>query len=138
MPTATILSNDTITEMAVKAKENLRDDVESDGHFYLYRISYAWYAMIGFSLTMIIGTLSSWFFHKFYYSNTLMENESEAKVDANLFITPIREKLLKSQGKQEKSNVLAMCNSNGRISNGITFSELKTQDVDEEIPEPQK
>ena len=138
MPTATILSNDTITEMAVKAKENLRDDVESDGHFYLYRISYAWYAMIGFSLTMIIGTLSSWFFHKFYYSNILMENESESKIDANLFITPIRQTLLKTQGKPEKSNALAMSNSNGRISNGITFSELKTQDVDEEIPEPQK
>ena len=67
-----------------------------------------------------------------------MENESEAKVDANLFITPIRKKLLKTQGKQEKSNALAMRNSNGRISNGITFSELKTQDVDEEIPETQK
>ena len=66
------------------------------------------------------------------------QHEPDHKVDANLFITPLREKLIKNQRKKEKSKNLAMCNSNGRSNNDVTFNELKTHDDEEEILESQQ
>ena len=126
------------TEIVTQFKDVAGEDDKSENYFYLYRISYAWYAFIGFSLTIIIGTLCSCIFKKFYYSHITKQHEPDYKVDANLFITPLREKLIKTQRKQEKSKNLAMCNSNGRSNNGLTFNELKTHDDEEEILESQQ
>ena len=126
------------TEIITHIKAVAGDDDESENYFYLYRISYAWYAFIGFSLTIIIGTLCSCIFEKFYYSRITRQHEPDYKVDANLFITPLREKLIKTQRKKEKSKNLAMCNSNGRSNNDVTFNELKTHDDEEEFLESQQ
>ena len=126
------------TEIVTRMKDVLGNDDESENYFYLYRISYAWYAFIGFSLTIIIGTLCSCIFEKFYYSHITRHHESDYKVDANLFITPLREKLLKTQRKKEKNKNLAMCNRNGRSNNDVTFNELKSHDDEEEILESQQ
>ena len=40
----------------------LKPDDNSD-YFYLYRISYAWYACIGFMLTLVIGIVTSLLFN---------------------------------------------------------------------------
>lgn len=125
----------TPTEIIKEMTDGSVDDDESENYFYLYRISYAWYAFIGFSLTMIIGTLCSCIIKKFYYSHITRQHEPDYKVDANLFITPLREKLIKTQRKKEKSKNLAMCNSNDRANNDVTFNELKTHDDEEEILE---
>ena len=126
------------TEIVTQMKDVSGNDDESENYFYLYRISYAWYAFIGFSLTIIIGTLCSCIFEKFYYSHITRQHESDYKVDANLFITPLREKLAKTQRKNEKTKNLALCNSNGRSNNDVTFNELKTHDDVEEFLESQQ
>ena len=129
------MSTNTITEMVTQVEDDIKDNIESENYFYLYRISYSWYAFIGFTLTMIIGTLTSWLFHKFYYSHQIQQNESE--VDADLFITPLRRKLMKNNRKEENCRPLPMINGNCKVNNEhVDFHEIKTED-EEEILDPQ-
>ena len=60
-----------------------------ESYFYLYRISYTWYAFIGFAITLIIGVLASYIFEKIFYSG---KNDEQIKPD--LFIEPIRRRML--------------------------------------------
>ena len=47
-----------IMEQSINSKLNSQDITE-DSYFYLYRISYAWYALIGFIVTFSVGLVVS-------------------------------------------------------------------------------
>ena len=57
------LSTDNCTGVIASAAEDLSQAKSiSDGdqeYFYLYRISYAWYAMLGFAITVVVGWAAS-------------------------------------------------------------------------------
>ena len=86
----TTLDEDDVTKTIILQTSNLNTTFasakEEESYFYLYRISYTWYAFIGFTLTLVIGTISSLAYHRLYYSNRISCND----IDPDLFITPIR------------------------------------------------
>ena len=47
-----------IMEQSIDGKLN-SEDITEDSYFYLYRISYAWYAFIGFIVTFSVGLVVS-------------------------------------------------------------------------------
>ena len=100
---------------------------EDEEYFYLYRISYTWYAFIGFALTIAIGAFTSCLYNRFYYTHTRRKgtvDEQEEELDADLFITPIRNRLLEKQGLTRNQKEGISCN--GKIDNEhISFHELK-------------
>ncbi len=65
---------------SASAEEEDRDD-----YFYLYQISYAWYALIGFLLTMSVG----------YASSVVLGGGGEA--DQDLFFPWVRRRMLLAQ-----------------------------------------
>ena len=75
---------------------NMKNE-DDENYFYLYRISYTWYAFIGFALTILIGAFSSRLYHQFYYSIRQGGRRTEPQLDPNLFITPIRNQMLNDQ-----------------------------------------
>ena len=125
-------SNVTSTESSTTLVQDLNytnNEGEDDKYFYLYRISYTWYAFIGFALTVCIGAFTSSLYSKFYYKNRRSRTveEQEEYFDADLFITPIRNRLLEKQGLPKNQNDKISCNS--RIDNDhISFHELKIQE----------
>jgi len=62
-------------------------DKNNEDYFYPYCISYAWYAMIGTFFTFIIGYLASFIFQ---------EQDKTKQLHPDLFISPIRNKLLRN------------------------------------------
>ena len=66
------------------------DDADGQTYFYPFCISYAWYAMIGTMITVILGYVSSFGFQK------------KENIDPNLFIGPIREAVLKETKLNEQ------------------------------------
>ena len=78
------------------------DNISTErSYFYLYRISYAWYACIGFVFAFGIGIVTSFFFQKFYYSKKNREKQHE--MDPNLFIDHIRKRLALNQLKEDRT-----------------------------------
>ncbi len=72
---------------------------EQQSYFWPYCISYAWYAFIGFVVTLLVG----------YSVSVLLDSRcktttttTEQPLDANLFFTPLRNKILRDQQKQEQ------------------------------------
>ena len=98
----TRLDEDDVTKSIILQANNLNTTFasakEEEHHFYLYRISYTWYAFIGFTLTLVIGTISSLVYHRLYYSNRISCND----IDPDLFITPIRRSMLAKRFKNSE------------------------------------
>ncbi|XP_075211398.1 putative sodium-dependent multivitamin transporter [Lycorma delicatula] len=70
----------------------------NENYPYLYRISYLWYVVIGFLLTMIIGILISLLSHKFYGKRC-------SRMDPNLFTPPVANYLRKRQLIKENKHM---------------------------------
>ena len=98
----TTLDDHDITKSIISQVNNLNTTFasakEEENYFYLYRISYTWYAFIGFTLTLVIGTISSLVYHRLYYSNRISCND----IDPDLFITPIRKSMLAKRFKNSE------------------------------------
>ena len=98
----TTLDEDDVTNSIILQANNLNTTFasakEEENYFYLYRISYTWYAFIGFTLTLVIGTISSLVYHRLYYSNRISCND----IDPDLFITPIRKSMLAKRFKNSE------------------------------------
>ena len=98
----TTLDEDDVAKSIILHANNLNTTFtsakEEEHHFYLYRISYTWYAFIGFTLTLVIGTISSLVYHRLYYSNRISCND----IDPDLFITPIRRSMLAKRFKNSE------------------------------------
>ena len=109
---------------------NTNNEVEDKEYFYLYRISYTWYAFIGFALTVAIGAFTSSLYTRFYYTRRRRKSrvdEQEEELDADLFITPIRNRLLENQGLRRNQKEGISCN--GKLDNEhISFHELKIRE----------
>jgi len=75
-----------ITEPITRAFDK-EVDKNNEDYFYPYCISYAWYAMIGTFFTFIIGYLASFIFQ---------EQDKTKQLHPDLFISPIRNKLLRN------------------------------------------
>ena len=66
------LSIPTINSTRVIGQSNytkiVNNEMSKDDYFYLYRISYVWYALIGFMVTFSIGFIVSFIYNKIRYS----------------------------------------------------------------------
>ena len=123
-------TTETPTTLMTLNKDLINTNVgeEDKEYFYLYRISYTWYAFIGFALTIAIGAFTSSLYNRFYYSRSSRRkgtvDEQEDELNADLFITPIRNQLLEKQGLTRNQKEGISCN--GKIDNEhISFHELK-------------
>lgn len=67
------------------------------GYFYLYRLSYMWYIVIGFAVTIIVGTFSS--------SVASICVEVKQLDDPNLFSPPVAHILRKRKHQYIESDV---------------------------------
>ena len=67
------LSNCSNTNFTEPAGETLTV-TQPDQYFYLYRISYAWTSAIGFSVTVLVGTLASELVRRVRPSQTTVDN----------------------------------------------------------------
>ena len=85
-------------------------NLSENDYFYLYRISYAWYAFVGFASTFIIGIIASLLFEWVYYSKHQIQH-----IDPDLFIDPIRRKLLAEQPLQTKHATLKTKDTSDKI-----------------------
>lgn len=92
--TATSLVSEifTSTIRAVKAEEEPH-------YFYLYRISYMWYAVIGFLITFVLGVIFSCIFEKLGWdmNGALYTDASRTIIKCDLFVPPIAKRIRKKQ-----------------------------------------
>ena len=95
-------------------EKNVTQIINADSdYFYPYCISYAWYAMIGTFLTFSIGYLASLI---------PMKKDQEAvsnQIHPDLFISPLRKKMLKSNDQNFKS-----CDNEEKIDGHVKSLEL--------------
>ena len=79
-----------IMEQSIANKPN-NQDITEDSYFYLYRISYAWYAFIGFIVTFSVGLVVSFVAERIIRSGELRRQKQT--IDLNLFADPIKNRL---------------------------------------------
>ncbi|GAB1867003.1 Putative sodium-dependent multivitamin transporter [Camponotus japonicus] len=81
--------NNTLTNATVFVSQNVTNFSKSTGdssYFYLYRISYMWYAPLGFLITFILGLFISGLFRLFI-------KDQNDKLDPNLFFPVIARRI---------------------------------------------
>ncbi|KAI9589534.1 putative sodium-dependent multivitamin transporter [Glossina fuscipes] len=69
-------------------------DQETD-YFYLYRISYMWYSVLGFLITFLMGCLCSWIFEKLHWDNNdrIYTDCTRTIIKYELFVPPVAKRL---------------------------------------------
>lgn len=72
---------------------------EEPHYFYLYRISYMWYAVIGFLITFFLGIIFSWIYQKLGWdmNDALYTDETRTQIKCDLFVPPIAKRIRKRQ-----------------------------------------
>lgn len=77
-------------------------DQDDSGYFWLYRLSYMWYPVIGFLTTTIVGLLLSFFFEKMKWdnNNSIYTDEENLVINYKLFMPPIA-KLLENRSSKK-------------------------------------
>ncbi|XP_037935642.1 putative sodium-dependent multivitamin transporter [Teleopsis dalmanni] len=72
---------------------------EEDHYFYLYRISYMWYAVIGFLLTFFVGLIFSWIYAKLNWDSNahIYTDPGCTLIKYDLFVPPIANRLRRKQ-----------------------------------------
>ncbi|XP_067635505.1 putative sodium-dependent multivitamin transporter [Eurosta solidaginis] len=77
----------------------LAAEADESYYFYLYRISYMWYAVIGFLVTLFVGLVCSWLYAKLGWdSNAHIYTDSACTtVKYDLFVPPIAKRLRNRQ-----------------------------------------
>ena len=83
-----------IMEQSIYSKLNSQDITE-DSYFYLYRISYAWYAFIGFIVTFSVGLVVSFVVERIVRSGE--SRREKQRIDPNLFADPMKNRLSRFQ-----------------------------------------
>lgn len=89
-----------ITELFTSTMFAATAKAEEETHyFYLYRISYMWYAAIGFLVTFILGIVFSWIFEKLKWdqNDALYTDETRTQIKCDLFVPPIAKCMRKRQ-----------------------------------------
>ena len=113
--------NNSGSEVPLPDLEDVGPATNDDHYFYLYRISYTWYAFIGFAITIIVGTITSLVFRRFYYVRT---GRNIKQLDPNLFITPIRKRMALQQQPIKQHKLKAFNDQN------VAFHEVSVHDQD--------
>lgn len=74
-------------------------ETEEPHYFYLYRISYMWYSVIGFLVTLFVGLVCSWLYAKLGWdSNAHIYTDSACTtIKYDLFVPPIAKRLRNRQ-----------------------------------------
>ncbi|XP_059469784.1 putative sodium-dependent multivitamin transporter [Neocloeon triangulifer] len=80
-----------LLRMANATTAAIKDDSE---YFYLYRLSYMWYVVIGFFVTLLVGIVVSFIYGKLFLKETQL-------VEANLF-SPFIQRILPREFKEFK------------------------------------
>lgn len=76
------------------------DVKEDDSHyFYLYRLSYMWFSVIGFFLTLIIGLVTSWIYAKLNWDSNahIYTDAACTQIKYELFVPPIARYMRRKQ-----------------------------------------
>ena len=79
-----------IMEQSIANKLN-NQDITEDSYFYLYRISYAWYAFIGFIITFTVGFIVSFVAERIVRSGE--SRREKQRIDPKLFADPMKNRL---------------------------------------------
>jgi sodium-coupled monocarboxylate transporter 8/12 len=124
-------SNNRIPMLEFTTPPTIQDtNLSENNYFYLYRISYAWYAFMGFASTFIIGIIASLLFGWFYYSKNNIEN-----IDPDLFIETIRRKMSAKQTLQTQHTTPKtkdICIDKYEVNSSRKFSTKSfTQDIND-------
>jgi len=74
-------------------------EVEDEHYFYLYRISYMWYAALGFLITFFGGWLLSWIFELLNWDNNrrIYQDADCTLIKHDLFVPPLAKRLQRRQ-----------------------------------------
>ncbi|XP_073828052.1 putative sodium-dependent multivitamin transporter [Musca autumnalis] len=72
---------------------------EDSDYFYLYRISYMWYAVCGFLISVIVGWLASWIIEKLKWDNNdqIYTDNTRTLIKYDLFSPPIAKRIRQKQ-----------------------------------------
>ncbi|XP_051158287.1 putative sodium-dependent multivitamin transporter [Leptopilina boulardi] len=96
----TLTNNSTILDLKL----------ENSSTFFLYRISYMWYAPLGTTLTLIIG----WVFSLIIYKISATQNSS-TKIDPKLFTPFVANRIRKRLNKNNKTSQVFVLESNNSL-----------------------
>ena len=89
---------------------------DPESYFYLYRISYAWYALIGFLVTMAVGLVTSLVCEKI----GLCQPQEESKLDPDLFVEWVRRDMLEKREEEgDGKNVVEMGDQKAKETSGL-------------------
>ncbi|XP_072762274.1 putative sodium-dependent multivitamin transporter [Anoplolepis gracilipes] len=95
--------HNTLANITVSVSQNVTHFSKSTGdssYFYLYRISYMWYAPLGFLITFIVGLIISGL-------SRLFIKDQNDKLDPNLFFPVIARRIRYRRRKDEELNDIA-------------------------------
>ena len=93
-----------IMELSIDSKLNSQDITE-DSYFYLYRITYAWYAFIGFIVTFSVGLVVSFVVERIVRSGE--SRREKQRIEPNLFADPMKNRLSRLQLTEVGETLLA-------------------------------
>lgn len=114
----TTMSPISFTSTQASIQSALIDIQDESSYFYLYRISYMWYVVIGFFVALIVGYATSFVLEyfgkegeiKIYTDNTRMFYNTD------LFSPPIAKRLKIQMAKNLETNGFTYPNDSGRES----------------------
>ncbi|XP_011183160.2 putative sodium-dependent multivitamin transporter [Zeugodacus cucurbitae] len=74
-------------------------ETEEPHYFYLYRISYMWYSIIGFLVTLFMGLVCSWLYAKLGWDSNahIYTDSSCTTIKYDLFVPPLARRLRNRQ-----------------------------------------
>lgn len=81
------------------ATQSKTSNDESSEYFYLYRLSYMWYSVSGFLISVLAGLLFSWIYEKLNWDNNqnIYTDSSRILIKHDLFVPPIANRIRKKQ-----------------------------------------
>lgn len=107
--TTTTISNTIFGNMSqslAPIAAELTDPEDESSYFYFYRISYMWYVVIGFFITLFVGYVLSFIFEKLNRAGEIKiyTDSSQMFYNTDLFSPPFAKRLKKQMAKKLESN----------------------------------
>uniref|UniRef100_A0A1B0CNT6 Uncharacterized protein n=1 Tax=Lutzomyia longipalpis TaxID=7200 RepID=A0A1B0CNT6_LUTLO len=109
---------------AHSARLAVADAVPDDSdYFWLYRLSYLWYSVLGFLVTLFVGLASAYILKwlKLEGESRIYEDETKECINTDLFSPPIAWQLKKRYAKYIQNGGIVDMSSNKIINENTKF-----------------
>uniref|UniRef100_A0A1L8ECI2 Putative sodium-dependent multivitamin transporter n=1 Tax=Haematobia irritans TaxID=7368 RepID=A0A1L8ECI2_HAEIR len=88
-----------VSDIFSSTSNDIKDLQEESHFFYLYRVSYMWYAVCGFIIAFLGGILFSWIYDKLKWdtNDNIYTDHSRILIKHELFVPPIAKRIRQKQ-----------------------------------------